>query len=578
MKKFRWSVFALLAGSVGCGVPDGDVPEPTELGETQTGIARGTAVPDGTYPWAVSLHTGPVPSNLNTQCSGSHVAPGWVLTAQHCFDSNLDGVITAAEFSANEIWASMDRTRISDTSRGQVIQGAQVFLNNTNDLALLRLATPSNAPIVQLATAIPAVNTAVTPAGWGFVTPTALPDNMQQGQFRVTGSNALDLFYTNVNTEEMCGGDSGGPVFTQVGGVFQVVAAHTNSPSGCGVNTGSATGSRIDVALPWIRSVIPAAFGFVWADQPTAASYTPSSFYSFNSTGGTNTITRVATGNYIVEMPGLGQPNGNVQVTAYGSANRCKSAGWAPVGTTQNVYVQCFTPAGVAADSTFVAQYYRAGAGNPEQGAYLWAHQPTAASYTPSSEYSYNSRGGTNTVTRSGVGIYTATLPGFTTGGGNVQVTAYGPSSEYCKVVSWGTNTVNVRCFDTAGNLVDTFWNLRYTDQHVANSGQRGAYAWISDATSASHTPSISYQWHTQGNTLTATHPAVGTYVVTIPNMASNNKTSATVTAYGGSNAYCNVGGWGSDGTGGTQVTVHCRDAAGTLTDSLFTLSYITNL
>lgn len=578
MKSMKWSVLALLAGSVGCGVPEGEEPLSNELAEQPHEIARGTAVPDGTYPWAVSLHTSSATSTANRTCSGSHIAPGWVLTAQHCFDGNLDGTISAGEFSATEIWASLNRTRISETSRGQVIQGAEVFLNNTNDLALLRLATPSNAPIVQLATAIPAVNAAVTPASWGRIEDNTIPDNMQEGQFRVTGSSALDLFYLNVNTEEMCGGDSGGSVFTQVGGVFQLVATHTNSPAGCGINTGAATGSRVDVALPWIRGIIPAAFGFVWADQPTSVSYTPNSSYSFNSTGGSNTITRLGTGQYRVEMPGLGQSNGNVQVTAYGSANRCKVASWVPSGTTEHVNVQCHTPAGVAADTTFVAQYYRAGAGNPEQGAYLWANEPTSASYTPSLQYAHNSRGGTNTVSRSSVGVYSATLPGFTTTGGNVQVTAYGSNSEYCKVSSWATNVVNVRCFDSAGNPVDTLWSMRYTDQHVANNGQLGAYAWSSDATAASHTPFPTYQWHSLGNTLTATHPSTGTYVVTIPNMASFNKTSATVTAYGGSNLYCNVGSWGSDGAGGTQVTVHCRNPAGTLTDSLFTLSYITNL
>ncbi|NMO20913.1 trypsin-like serine protease [Pyxidicoccus fallax] len=581
MKPLKWSALALLVGSVvGCGVPEGEEAESVELGEQQSEIARGTAVPNGTYPWAVSLHTGATPSTGNVRCSGSHIAPGWVLTAQHCFDSNLDGVISASEFSANEIWASLDRTRISDTSRGQVIQGAQVFLNNTNDLALLRLASPSSAPIVQLANTIPAVNAAVTPAGWGLVNNSGtVPDNLQQGQFRVTGSNALDLFYTNVNTEEMCGGDSGGPVFTQVGGVVQVVAAHTNSPAGCGVNTGNATGSRVDVALPWIRSIIPAAYGFVWADQPSTAAYTPSSYYSHNSTGGTNTITRTAVGSYRVEMPGLGQSNGNVQVTAYGgTANRCKVSSWGPSGTALHVYIACYTAAGAAADSYFVAQYYRAGAGNPQQGAYLWANQPSTASYTPSRYYSYNSRGGTNTVTRTGVGAYQANLPGFTTIGGNVQVTAYGYGSHHCKVASWGTNIVYVRCFDAAGNPADTYWTLRYTDRHVANSGQRGAYAWLSDATSPTSTPSSWYQWHSLGSTLTASRSGTGSYTMHIPGIAAYNRTSAMVTAYGYTNTYCNVSSWFSNSSGGTDVNVQCRDATGGPADSLFTMSYITNL
>ncbi len=67
-------------------------------------------------------------------------------------------------------------------------------------------------------------------------------------------------------------------------------------------------------------------------------------------------------------------------------------------------------------------------------------------------------------------------------------------------------------------------------------------------------------------------------YVVTIPNMTGDNRTSATVTAYGSPSAYCNIGSWRGDDVGATQATVTCRNSAGTLTDSLFTLSYITNL
>jgi secreted trypsin-like serine protease len=225
--------------------------------QEQSQIANGQNVPNGTYPWAVSLHTSATPSNANTWCSGSHVAPEFVLTAAHCFDADLNGVISVSENSANELWASLNRTLISDTSKGQVIQGQAVFLNPANDIALLRLASASSAPIVQLDPRVPANNTNVTTAGWGFFTTTnTLPDNMQRGFFRVVQPDGLDLLYINRNNEEMCGGDSGGPVFTELNGLARVVAAHTNSPPGCGLATGNARGSRVDSAIAWIRSVI----------------------------------------------------------------------------------------------------------------------------------------------------------------------------------------------------------------------------------------------------------------------------------------------------------------------------------
>ena len=97
---------------------------------------------------------------------------------------------------------------------------------------------------------------------------------------------------------------------------------------------------------------------------------------------------------------------------------------------------------------------------------YVWANNPTAASYTPSSAYSFNSAGAPITITRSASGQYQVTfseLGGSGIFGGNVQVTAYGSGSEICKVVSWasggGNFVVNVRCFTAAGAAVDT----RYT-------------------------------------------------------------------------------------------------------------------
>lgn len=97
---------------------------------------------------------------------------------------------------------------------------------------------------------------------------------------------------------------------------------------------------------------------------------------------------------------------------------------------------------------------------------FVWAHNPTAASYTPSATYAHNSAGGPITVTRSAAGQYAvrfAGLGGQGMAGGHVQVTAYGPGSEHCKVQSWGSFgadfVANVRCFTAAGASVDT----RYT-------------------------------------------------------------------------------------------------------------------
>ena len=105
--------------------------------------------------------------------------------------------------------------------------------------------------------------------------------------------------------------------------------------------------------------------GYVFADDPSAAAYTPPADYSRNAGGGTNTVTRSGVGAYTVHMPGLGKPSvtGNVQVAAVGvglQAFRCYVLGWSALaGAALDVEVRCTTLAGAAADVQFVVQYVR---------------------------------------------------------------------------------------------------------------------------------------------------------------------------------------------------------------------------
>jgi hypothetical protein len=96
--------------------------------------------------------------------------------------------------------------------------------------------------------------------------------------------------------------------------------------------------------------------GYVWANQPATASYTPSLTYQYNSTGANNTITRTAVGTYHVTFPGLTAAGGHVQVTAYGSGpERCKVGSWGGSPVVVNVY--CHNNAGVLVDTYYNVQF-----------------------------------------------------------------------------------------------------------------------------------------------------------------------------------------------------------------------------
>jgi hypothetical protein len=96
---------------------------------------------------------------------------------------------------------------------------------------------------------------------------------------------------------------------------------------------------------------------YAWADQPTAASYTPNPLYQFTGFAQQITISRLATGSYAVQ--GLDFLNdGNVQVTAYGNNSaQCKVNFWSPAA---GIRVLCFrsgSPIDTRFDVSFVGPF-----------------------------------------------------------------------------------------------------------------------------------------------------------------------------------------------------------------------------
>jgi hypothetical protein len=111
---------------------------------------------------------------------------------------------------------------------------------------------------------------------------------------------------------------------------------------------------------------------------------------------------------------------------------------------------------------SLVGDQYDAVEGLGTHIAYVRDDQPTSPSYTPSA-YQFNDTGASNTITRSGVGVYSVQFPVLSLGYGDVQVTAYGSGSEYCKVAYWMPGAgVQVRCFSSAGAPVDAGFDVTF--------------------------------------------------------------------------------------------------------------------
>ncbi len=346
------------------------------------------------------------------------------------------------------------------------------------------------------------------------------------------------------------------------------------------------------VLVPGSAQAAPATrgAGYVWASNPTSASYVPPANYQMNSTGALNSVTRQGVGRYTVRFAGLGVLGGVPHVTRYGSgAGTCKATAHNPLGEDQLVHVNCFSASGVLADAAFTASYtnrlvwrgFDYGATYP--GAYLVADQPTAASYTPHHLYRFSTAGTAPTISRTGTGTYRVFLPGIggAVTGGHAVVTGRGAAPGHCGAFSHGWNTpstiqVLVRCFDAAGDPADSTFALTFTDrtnvlglEGCCNpDGHQSAYVLAHNPTAAGYAPAASYLHSTGSGTATATRQGVGDYLMRLTGVDLTTGT-VQVRASSWDAHHCTVAYWNTAG-----VKVRCYGPGGVPADIPYQLDY----
>lgn len=158
----------------------------------------------------------------------------------------------------------------------------------------------------------------------------------------------------------------------QVAGAWAVVKSKDPSASVDDVlaqletNGKSITDSRNNITKPRIdlkymkKSPDSSSAGkrcYAWANNSTAASYTPSLTYSYNSSGKPIKITRSSAGKYSVRCEGIGgdrKAGGHVQVTAYGfDTHNCKVRYWSSFGKDFVANVACYSEDGAPKDARY---------------------------------------------------------------------------------------------------------------------------------------------------------------------------------------------------------------------------------
>ncbi|MBM0231517.1 trypsin-like serine protease [Micromonospora sp. STR1_7] len=148
-------------------------------------------------PWAAA-----VLSNGSFTCSGSVIAPQWVLTARHC----ISGTMSVRVGSVYRASGGVTRTVSATYTR--------------NDLALMRLSSTVSTSAVSLASSNPPVGSTNSIYGWGMTcySGCSASSQLKTATVQVTSNNATDAYggqairSTRINGNAWRG-DSGGPQF-----------------------------------------------------------------------------------------------------------------------------------------------------------------------------------------------------------------------------------------------------------------------------------------------------------------------------------------------------------------------------
>ena len=268
------------------------------LSTPSRGIIGGSAASPAQWPFIVALYTkdpaSPTarPSSKTQFCTGSVIAPQWILTAAHC----------AVNPTTGQLWDTPEKVGVlagslSLSSGGEMLDVTEIlvypsapFFGEVPDVALLRLAAPTTAPAVRLAdaTMTASLNASGSPswaAGWGNTVEgkrASAPDRALEVMLPILTSRnpackstgdfipAIETCAGGSAGYDTCQGDSGGPLVVRVGTDI-IQAGITSRGTGCG-RAGAAglyTSTGAPEVTTWLAQAMSSAPGGA-ALQPSA--------------------------------------------------------------------------------------------------------------------------------------------------------------------------------------------------------------------------------------------------------------------------------------------------------------------
>lgn len=219
---------------------------------------NGTPALAGTDAAAQLTYVAKINVGEESACTGTLVAPQWVLTAASCFGT-VGGVPAGSPAVATTV--TVGRTDLTQTGGG-VLPAVRLVPHADRDLVLVQLAARITDPAVKpvpLATTPAAAGEVLTLAGFGRTKTEWVPDKLHAGSFTVASATATTVDLNGSDTATVCQGDAGGPALRTVNGVTELVAVNSRSwQGGClgmdpaETRTG-AVDTRVDDIGAWVQ-------------------------------------------------------------------------------------------------------------------------------------------------------------------------------------------------------------------------------------------------------------------------------------------------------------------------------------